>query len=102
MYQLDFEQLLTYETGETGISLDVRLKLSGKSIVLNAKIDTGATHCIFERRFGEELGLNIENGIAQRFSTATGTFLAFGHNVTLITEGVRIRFLHFLLRRRKS
>ncbi len=88
MYQLDFEQLLAYDTGETGISLDVRLKLSGKSIILNAKIDTGATHCIFERRFGEELGLNIENGIAQRFSTATGTFLAFGHNVTLITEGL--------------
>ena len=88
MYQLYFEQLLAYDTGETGIILDVRLKLSGKSIILNAKIDTGATHCIFERRFGEELGLNIENGIAQRFSTATGTFLAFGHNVTLITEGL--------------
>jgi len=41
-----------------------------------------------ERQFGEQLGLNIETGIVQRFSTATGTFLAYGHNVTLITEGL--------------
>jgi hypothetical protein len=64
------------------------LKLSGKTVSLTAKIDTGADHCIFERRFGEELGLKIEDGIKQRFSTATGTFLAYGHNVALITEGL--------------
>ncbi len=55
---------------------------------LTAKIDTGADHCIFERQFGEKLGLKIENGIPQRFSTVTGTFLAFGHNVMLVTEGL--------------
>ena len=25
-----------------------------------AKVDTGAAHCIFERRYGEELGLDVE------------------------------------------
>ena len=89
MFRLDFEKFLEYDTSLTGISLDVILKLSDKNIRLTAKIDTGADHCIFERRFGEELGLKIENGIAQKFSTATGTFLAFGHNVRLITEGLQ-------------
>jgi hypothetical protein len=88
MFQLDFAKLLEYDTTLTGISLDVTLKLSDKNAQLTAKIDTGADHCIFERQFGEQLGLKIENGIPQRFSTATGTFLAFGHNLTLITEGL--------------
>ena len=88
MFQLDFEKLIQYDIGELGISLDVTLKLSAKSVDLTAKIDTGATHCIFEKQFGESLGLDIETGIPQRFSTATGHFLAFGHNVTLITQGL--------------
>ncbi len=86
MFQPDFEKILAYDTREVGINLDVTLKLTGKSVNFAAKIDTGADHCIFERRFGESLGLEIENGIAQKFSTATGVFLAYGHNVTLVTE----------------
>ena len=85
MFELHFEKFLEYDTALTGISLDVTLKLSDKTVFLTAKIDTGADHCIFERQFGEQLGLNIENGIPQRFSTATGTFRAFGHNITLLT-----------------
>lgn len=88
MYQLNFEKLFAYDTQKTGIELDVILKLSEKSVNLTAKVDTGADHCIFERRFGEDLGLKIESGIAQKFSTATGTFSAYGHNVTLLTEGL--------------
>ncbi len=86
MFQVNFENFLEYDTSLTGISLDVTLKLSEKAVGFIAKIDTGADHCIFERQFGEELGLIIENGIPQRFSTATGVFLAFGHNLTLITN----------------
>ena len=88
MFQLNFEKLLEYDLTKSGIGLDITLKLSDKQVGLTAKIDTGADHCIFERRFGEALGLKIEEGIPQRFSTATGTFLAFGHNVRLITEGL--------------
>ncbi|MGI8494547.1 MAG: aspartyl protease family protein [Pyrinomonadaceae bacterium] len=54
------------------------LKLTGKNVDLVGKVDTGATHCLFERKFGEQLDLEIETGIPQRFSTATGTFLAYG------------------------
>lgn len=89
MFSLNFEKLLSYDTSETGINLQTMLKLAGKTVSLTAKIDTGATHCLFERRFGEQLGLDIETGIAQNFSTATGTFLAYGHNLTLVTEGLK-------------
>ncbi len=72
MFQLNFEKFLVYDTSKNGIELNVVLRSSAEtSVKLAAKIDTGADHCIFERRFGEELGLKIENGIKQRFSTAT-------------------------------
>ncbi len=39
--------------------------------------------CIFERRFGEELGFDIETGLRHMFGTATGSFVAYGRDVTL-------------------
>lgn len=86
MFLLNFEKLLLYDIGELGINIDVSLKLGKRNENFVAKIDTGASHCIFERQYGEQLGLNIEEGIVQRFSTATGTFVAYGHNVTLVTN----------------
>lgn len=50
---------------------------------LLAKLDTGASFCIFERVYGEELGLNIEGGEEIRISTATEPFRAYGHEVTI-------------------
>jgi hypothetical protein len=82
-YQLVFEKLLTYDVGEPGISLPASLKLKAQSTDAMVKIDTGASCCIFERRLGEELGFDIESGIRQSFGTATGTFVAYGHEVTL-------------------
>ena len=53
-----------------------------------AKVDTGAAYCIFERRYGEELGLDVESGRAQRFRTMAGSFVAYEHEVTIQTLGV--------------
>jgi hypothetical protein len=82
-YQLDFEKLLAYDVGEPGISLETTLRLREESVTLTAKIDTGASCCIFQRQYGEELGFNIESGMRQMLGTATGTFLSYGHEVTL-------------------
>ena len=60
------------------------------SVKISAKIDTGATYSIFERRFGEELGLKIESGMRQRFGTVIGTFYACGFRVTLITAEIEL------------
>ncbi|MFZ0963364.1 MAG: aspartyl protease family protein [Terriglobia bacterium] len=67
----------------SGIAIPVKLTVSGKSVRLLAKLDTGADYCIFERVYGEQLGLNIESGRPTLFRTANGEFQAFGHEVTI-------------------
>ena len=83
MHQLDFEQLTFYNYGRRGITLDVKIQLSNLSINFEAKLDTGAEACIFARSLGERIGIEIENGEKQRFDTVTGSFLTYGHSVTL-------------------
>lgn len=82
-YQLEFERLFSYDAGQPGITLRANLKIKEKSLDISVKVDTGASCCIFERRFGEELGFDIASGMRQLFGTATGTFEAYGHEVTL-------------------
>ncbi|MGH9831058.1 MAG: aspartyl protease family protein [Blastocatellia bacterium] len=86
-HQLSFERLIRYDAGESGITLEATLKLLDRSVSLAAKVDTGATYCIFERRYGESLGLNIESGLEQPIGTTTGRFLTHGHEVTLVVGG---------------
>jgi hypothetical protein len=48
-----------------------------------AAIDTASTFNIFERKNGEALELDIESGVRERVSTATGHFYCYGHELTL-------------------
>jgi hypothetical protein len=82
-HQLEFEKLLTYDVGDPGITLQASLKLKEQTLDLKVKVDTGASCCLFERRVGEALGFDIETGMRQLFATATGTFVSYGHEVTL-------------------
>ena len=86
MHNLNFERLVNYDAGKVGITLDVEIRLGNTSANFEAKIDTGAEACIFERIYGEQIGLEIETGERQRFSSVTGSFLTFGHTVTLIVS----------------
>ncbi len=88
LYQLHFERLVEYDPGNQGISLQITLKLGKTSVEVPVKIDTGAGGSIFSRQYGEQPGLVIENEYQQTFSTATGTFLTFGHFVTLNIAGI--------------
>ena len=54
---------------------------------IHAKVDTGATFCIFQREHGEELGIDIQRGERKRISTAAGGFTAFGHEIILESFG---------------
>ena len=85
--QLAFTKVLTYAPGATGIALGVKLSVGEQTVPIDARLDTGAAHSIFERRFGEQLGLAIEDGFEQRFTTATGTFTAWGHEATVDIAG---------------
>ena len=70
--------------------MPVLLRLAGREAFCLAKIDTGASNCIFRRFQGELLDLDIERGDPRDFSTATGSFKAYGHAVTLIVAGMKL------------
>ncbi|MBL8205261.1 MAG: hypothetical protein JNM09_13585 [Blastocatellia bacterium] len=86
--QLTFAIGYEYDSLQVGITVPVRLRTWSESIDLHAKIDTGASLCIFERKHAEQLGLNVESGAIEKLSTATGIFIAYGHEVTLDVLGI--------------
>jgi voltage-gated potassium channel Kch len=87
VHQLDFETLYTYGAGKTGIEVEVTLRFGQNSVMFPARLDTGAVFCVFERGYAETLGLDVESGAPLRFSTAVGSFNAYGHTLTLETLG---------------
>lgn len=86
MLSLDFEAAHRYASTE-GIEVPVGLRVGDQGVELFARLDTGAAHCIFERRYAEELGPDVESGRPQRFGTMTGSFLTYEHEITLHTLG---------------
>ena len=82
-YHLEFRSLHSYDPAKSGITVPITLRAGAASVALNAKVDTGATYCIFQRLYGEDLGLDIERGHHQLIGTPTGSFAAYGHNVGL-------------------
>lgn len=83
IYSLDFSHLTEYDAGLPGISPDVEISVGGGAAKLSAKIDTGFTDCVFARKHGEQVGLNIEAGEFVRIGTAVGGFATYRHYITL-------------------
>ena len=86
--EIHFDVVYKYDTLETGIIVPLVLEFGEITADIKAKVDTGATFCVFERIHGENLGLKIESGMALRMMTATGPFDTFGHRVTLSVLGI--------------
>ena len=84
---LRFATLHHYDLGQLGITLPVALGSTPDAVKFDAKVDTGSSHCIFQRQHGEQLGFDIETGSLERFSTAMGSFPAYGHETTLSVLG---------------
>lgn len=82
-FNLSFDRFAEYDAGLPGITLDITLKLAEKATELTVKIDTGSTDCIFAREAARRLDLDVESGGRTEFSTATGRFWAFRHEVSL-------------------
>lgn len=85
---LNFDELYEYNLFKSGITVPIKLTFAENQVGFTAKIDTGSSHCIFERKHGLQLDLEIENGIELNFNTATGNFKAFGHELTLSVLGI--------------
>ena len=77
-----------YSEPADGINVPITLCRGRQSVELLAKLDTGAAHCIFERKYAEMLGLEVESGRLQRFRTVAGLFSAYEHEVTIETLGI--------------
>ena len=95
---LTFKQRHKYNT-EDGIQVvvDFRTGRAGP-IRTRAKIDTGAARCIFRREHAEALEIVVEDGELVRFRTATGSFEAYGHTVTLSCLDLEFDALVFFTR----
>lgn len=86
-YDFRFETEHEYGDNDLGITVPVTLRFGGEHVDLPAKIDTGSKFCIFQREYGEILGIDIENGSRQEISTAAGTFTAYGHDLSFALLG---------------
>jgi hypothetical protein len=92
-HQLTFSTLQEYDPAQSGIEVEVILSVAETSQRIAAKLDTGATFCIFQREFGEALGLDIESGRPEWIGAATGAFLTYGHSVTLSALGLELNVM---------
>ncbi len=88
MPAIEFSRTHLYLPAGDGISLPVFLKSGAERVKLLAHVDTGASHCLFERRYAELLNLDVEAGDPMAFRTATGRVEALGHPVTIETLGL--------------
>ena len=93
---IEFSIIHEYNTLKTGITLPVTLGANSLTVDFEAKLDTGSSHCIFERRYGENLGLEIEKGTLEKFGTATDGFFAYGHELTIsVLEVETVSMVYF-------
>ena len=83
VHSLEFEKLYHYDTLKTGITLPVLLVSGEFETEVEAKIDTGASHSIFARIHGENLGLDIESGELLNVGTVRESFRVFGHELSI-------------------
>jgi hypothetical protein len=91
---LGFDADFAYEESAAGILIPIRLIHNDRSVELSARLDTGAADCLFDRFYAEILDLpNV--GVERNYRTITGSFHAFGHEVTIETLGLRWSALVF-------
>ena len=79
-------KLFTTTREKDRIEVPVTLRSGEESVSFPAQLDTGA-YCVFERTYAEILGLSVESGTPLRFTTAMGSFDAYGHMLSLETLG---------------
>jgi hypothetical protein len=86
---IEFDKIYFYSLFKIGITVSVNLYYADKEVEFDAKIDTDSTFCVFQRLHGELLGLEIESGNPTEINTATGSFSAYGHELTLMVLGIK-------------
>ena len=84
VFTLNFDEQINYPADEQGINFDVVLSTDDSNFVsVTVKLDTGSTFCIFQRKYAEALGLEVEKGTKEFIRTAKGNFTAYGHTINI-------------------
>jgi hypothetical protein len=86
--QLSFPINYRYDSSKGGITIPATVSVGNLTVDCFAKVDTGAEFCLFQRTIADLLQLDLATGEPIRFSTLTGNFVAYGHEVTLQTFGL--------------
>jgi hypothetical protein len=94
LISLDFEAQHEYEDAGAGIVVPIRLIHGERSVELRARVDTGAADCLFDRFYADALGLG-DSGVERDYRTVTGSFKAFGHELTIETFGLQWQAMVF-------
>jgi predicted aspartyl protease len=85
--QLTFNQVYQYDTRLAGISIPVKVQWGSVSAEVEARLDTGSSHCVFRRADAALLGIDV-TGLPQTMHTVAGDFLTYAHEVTLVVLGI--------------
>ena len=88
-YELRFSDRRTDDSRLEGITIPAVLKTGRNKVEMLARIDTGASDCLFERAYGEALGIRVEEGVPRTYSTAIGPFDAYGHEISIQALGAK-------------
>jgi hypothetical protein len=86
-WTLTFPTLFDYRAHDE-ITVPIELVRGAASIKIDAKLDTGSKYCVFKPDWAKWLGIDLLSGYPQRIRTAAGSFPAYGHEVTLVVEGL--------------
>jgi Aspartyl protease len=92
---LSFEIEYRYQLTSGGIIVPIELAVADRRITLPARLDTGSSDCLFDESFAQSLGMELEQGYRRTYQTVAGSFSAYGHEVTLRTEGLEWNALVF-------
>ncbi len=84
-FQLSFRTRHKYADQDGSLALRVILSTGAQTVHCVARIDTGATCCLFQRELADALEIDVESGNKIYLSTLTGSLSAFGHELTLQT-----------------
>ncbi len=87
-FSLIFSDCLSYGRYDE-ITAEIFLSSSTSThIAVEAKVDTGSKFCIFQLQYAFLLGFDLERGVKERIRTAAGSFIAYGHEVTLTVSDI--------------
>ena len=93
---LSFSKIHRYDGLGESIVIPVVLSVGNRRVALDASLDTGASSCLFDRMFADELGLDVAGGQRAVFTTANSRVEAFGHEVAISVPGIEVHaFVYF-------